>query len=102
LGVSAKEFFESLPSRAQGPKTAGIRASYVFAIDGGGTWTVKVDDGRVAVSEGDTGADCTISTSEGTFERILDGQQDPMKAYLTGKLKVSGDIGAALKLKSLF
>jgi putative sterol carrier protein len=99
--VSAKEFFESLPSRANGTKTAGMHASYVFEIEGGGTWTVKVEDGNVAVSEGDTGGACTISASEDIFERIVDGKQNPLTAYMTGKLKVSGDVSAALKLKSL-
>jgi putative sterol carrier protein len=101
VSPSAREFFESLPSRANGAETAGMTASYVFEIEGGGTWTVKVDDGKVAVSEGDTGADCTISTSEDTFERIVDGTQNPLTAYMTGKLKVSGDVSAALKLKTL-
>jgi putative sterol carrier protein len=99
--VSAKEFFESLPSRANGSKTAGLDASYVFEIDGGGTWTVTVADGKVAVSEGDTGGDCTISTTEDTFERIVDGKQNPLTAYMTGKLKISGDVSAALKLNRL-
>ncbi len=99
--MGAKEFFESLPSRANGAETTGMNASYVFEIEGGGTWTVKVDDGKLAVSEGDGGAECTITTSEDTFERILDGTQNPLTAYMTGKLKVTGDVSAALKLKSV-
>ena len=99
--MGAREFFETLPSRANGKSAPGIDASYVFAIDGAGTWTVKVADGKVAVSEGDSGGDCTISTSEGTFEKIVDGRQNPLTAYMTGKLKVSGDLGAAMKLKEV-
>lgn len=101
MSQSAKEFFELLPSRANGSRTDGLNASYVFEIEGGGTWTVKVVDGKVAVSEGDTGGDCTISASEQTFERLVAGKQNPLTAYMTGKLKVSGDVSAALKLKSL-
>lgn len=99
--MGAKEFFESLPSRANGRRAEGIEASYVFAIDGAGTWTVKVENGRVAVTEGDSGGDCTISTSESTFERIVDGRQNPMTAYMTGKVKITGDLGAAMKLKEV-
>ena len=101
MSLSAKEFFESLPGRANGTETAGMHASYVFEIAGGGTWTVKVEDGKVAVTEGDTGGECRISTSEQTFERLIAGKQNPLTAYMTGKLKVSGDVSAALKLKSL-
>jgi putative sterol carrier protein len=99
--VGAREFFESLPSHANGKHTEGIDARYVFAIDGAGTWTVKVADGKVAVSEGDTGGDCTISTSEETFERIVDGKQNPLTAYMTGKIKIEGDLSAAMKLKEI-
>jgi len=99
--MTAREFFEALPNRANGTQTESLDASYVFEIDGGGTWTVKVEDGKVAVTEGDEGGDCTISTSEEIFERIVDGSQNPLTAYMTGKIKVSGDVGAAMKLKSV-
>jgi putative sterol carrier protein len=99
--VGAREFFESLPSRANGKRAEGVDASYVFAIDGAGTWTVKVEDGKVAVTEGDAGGDCTISASEATFEKIVEGRQNPLTAYMTGKVKIQGDVGAAMKLKDV-
>jgi putative sterol carrier protein len=101
VGQSAKEFFEALPSHADAHKTAGMHLSYVFDIDGGGTWTVKVADGKVKVTEGDHGGDCKIEASEDTFARIVDGRQNPVTAYMTGKLKVHGDLGAAMKLKNI-
>ena len=100
--MTAAEFFEKLPSRVVPEKTAGMNNSFVFAIEGAGTWTVKVADGAVTVDEGDTGGDCTISTSAEVFERILGGEQNPTAAYMTGKLKVKGDMGAAMKLQKLF
>ncbi len=101
MSQSPREFFESLSRRANGRGPAGVAARYVFAIDGAGTWTVDVGDGNVAVSEGDHGGDCTISATEETFRRIVDGRQSPFTAYMTGKLKVKGDVGAAMKLKEL-
>src|SRR5262245_53239352 len=98
---SVKEFFDSLAERTNGSHTAGFDATYVFVIDGAGTWTVDVKGGKVAVADGDHGGDCTITASEKTFRRILDGDQNPLTAYMTGKLKVSGDIGTAMKLKDL-
>ena len=100
--MTAAEFFEKLPSRVVPEKTAGMNNSFVFAIEGAGTWTVKVADGAVTVDEGDTGGDCTISTSADVFERVLAGEQNPTAAYMTGKLKVKGDMGAAMKLQKLF
>jgi putative sterol carrier protein len=79
-----------------------MKNSYVFAIDGAGTWTVDVDDGKVAVSENGSDADCTISTSSETFLKIANGEQNPTAAYMSGKLKVKGDMGQAMKLQKLF
>ena len=99
---SAREFFESLPARVDSSKIAGERVSYVFDIAGAGEWTVRVADGQVAVDEGAGDADCTISASEETFQRIVSGEQNPTTAYMTGKVKVRGDMSAAMKLQKLF
>ena len=44
----------------------------------------------------------TISASEETFEQIASGDQNAITAYMTGKLKIKGDMGAAMKLQKLF
>jgi putative sterol carrier protein len=100
--AGVKEFFDGLESRADASKTAGMTNSYLFDIDGAGKWTVKVADGRVSVNEGGEDADAVITTSEETFQKIISGEQNPTSAYMTGKLKVKGDMGAAMKLQKLF
>jgi putative sterol carrier protein len=100
--MTAREFFEGLESRVDGSKTAGMRNSYLFDIEGAGTWKVDVDDGKVTVTEGGSDADAVITTSEETFTKIATGEQNPTSAYMTGKLKVKGDMGAAMKLQKLF
>jgi putative sterol carrier protein len=100
--VTVKEFFDSLEGRADASKTAGMTNSYLFDIEGAGKWTVSVDDGKVSVTEGGEDADAIITASEETFEKIVSGEQNPTSAYMTGKLKVKGDMGAAMKLQKLF
>lgn len=101
--TSAREFFEGLEGRLDPSKTAGMTNSYVFEIDGAGTWRVDVDDGTVKVAEGGGGdADATIAASEETFQQIASGDLNATTAYMTGKLKVRGDMGAAMKLSRLF
>ena len=102
MAESVQEFFQNLESRADPAKTAGMTSSYVFDIDGAGKWTVSVDDGKVNVTEGGENADAVITTSEETFQKIISGEQNPTSAYMTGKLKVKGDMGAAMKLQKLF
>jgi|SRR5947209_12652839 putative sterol carrier protein len=99
---TVQDFFANLPSRADASKTAGMTNSYVFDIEGAGQWKVDVDDGSVSVTEGGGDADVTIATSQETFEKIIAGEQNPTSAYMTGKLKVKGDMGAAMKLQKLF
>ena len=56
----------------------------------------------MTATEGGEDADCTITSSQETFERIVDGALNPTSAYMTGKLKIKGDMGAAMKLQKLF
>ena len=100
--MTVQEFFAQLPERADPAKTAGMSNTYVFDVEGVGQWTVAVEDGAVRVTEGSGEADCTISASEDTLVKIASGQANATTAYMTGKLKIQGDMGAALKLQKLF
>jgi putative sterol carrier protein len=104
VAESAREFFERLGSRVDGEQTRGINATYRFEVDPAGTWTVAVaDDTGVQVTEdGNTEPDTTIVLSDETFERLVAGDLSPTAAFMTGKVKISGDMGAALKLQKLF
>jgi putative sterol carrier protein len=100
--VAAKDFFDSLATRADADKLAGMNNSYLFDIEGEGQWRVVVADGAISVTEGEGNADTTITTSGETFDQIVAGDQNPTTAYMTGKLKIKGDMGAAMKLQKLF
>jgi putative sterol carrier protein len=99
---TVQEFFEGLPSRVSPDRIEGMNNRYVFEIEGAGVWTVAVADGAITVTEGSGDADTTFSTSEDNFEKIVAGEQNPTTAYMTGKLKIKGDMGAAMKLQKLF
>jgi putative sterol carrier protein len=99
---TAQEFFETLPSRVTPDRIEGMNNTYVFDIEGAGVWTVAVAEGAISVSEGASDADCTFSASEETFEKIASGEQNATTAYMTGKLKIKGDMGAAMKLQKIF
>ena len=95
-------FFASLPEHTAGRDLAGILATYVFSVEGGNAWTVRIESGKVSVSPGsDENANCTVSASEETFSKLIRGEISPLPAYLSGKLRVSGDLGAAMQLQKL-
>lgn len=61
------------------------------------------DEGAIIIDEngaraGDDDADVTLSASAETFKAILDGEENPTAAFMTGKLSVDGDMGMAMKL----
>ncbi|MGA8017066.1 MAG: SCP2 sterol-binding domain-containing protein [Candidatus Dormiibacterota bacterium] len=83
----------------------GGRAVYQFDLSGddGGSFHIVLDNGA-----GDAGAgapenpNTTITMAASDFVALAGGQLDPTMAFMTGKLKVKGDMGLAMKLQSLF
>jgi acyl-CoA dehydrogenase len=47
-------------------------------------------------------ADCTVSVSLEDFMTLTKGQLNPMTAMMSGKIKISGDVGVAMKLQAVF
>ncbi|MBL4812411.1 MAG: SCP2 sterol-binding domain-containing protein [Rhodobacteraceae bacterium] len=72
----------------------GFDGSAKFVIEGEGS--IVMDGGGARASDDDT--DVTLTASAETFQAIMDGDQNPTAAFMTGKLKVDGDMGAAMKL----
>lgn len=54
-----------------------------------------------AVSTENADADCVVQISEADFEALVKGELNPMGAFMSGKIKVKGDMGVAMKLQSL-
>lgn len=68
-----------------------------FEIDGEGSILMDADGARAA----DDDADVTLSADVDTFQGILSGDMNPTTAFMSGKLKVDGDMGLAMKLASV-
>ncbi len=54
-----------------------------------------------AVSNDDKEADCTLKMAFSDFDDMINGKLDGMTAFMTGKLKIEGDMGVAMKLQSI-
>ncbi|MGX9349820.1 SCP2 sterol-binding domain-containing protein [Shimia sp. W99] len=68
-----------------------------FEIEGEGA--IVIDSDGVRASDEDT--DVTLSADVETFQSILDGELNPTAAFMSGKLTVDGDMGAAMRLGSV-
>ena len=102
MADSAREFFDGIDGRIDPEKTRGQTVSYRFDIEGAGSWHVDVADGETTVRESTDGAACVIRMKEETLLKLVAGKTKPTTAFMTGKIKVDGDVGLALKLQDLF
>ena len=105
MAESVQEFFDGLPSQFKADQAAGLSGVYQFDIsgDGGGRWHADIDDGTLAVVKGAADAPTiTITASDEDWLSIVNGRLNPQMAFMTGKLKVKGDMGLAMRLQQIF
>lgn len=76
---------------------AGFDGTAKFDIAGEGAVMIDADGARA----GDDDADVTLSADADTFQSILEGETNSTAAFMSGKLKVDGDMGMAMKLASV-
>lgn len=72
----------------------GFDGTAKFVIEGEGAIMLDSDGARAADEE----AEVTMSADAETFEAILSGDLNPTTAFMTQKLAVDGDMGAAMRL----
>ena len=77
--------------------TGGFDGVAKFVIPGEGA--IMLDAGGVRA--GDEEAEVTLTAEAEVFRSILDGDTNPTMAFMTGKLKVDGSMGLAMKLGSV-
>lgn len=79
---------------------SGFRGSVKFDVAEEGA--IRVQDEEVTTGDGAAhAADCTISAAIGTFQEMFQGDLDPTSAFMTGKIRIEGDMGAAMRLAQL-
>ena len=71
-----------------------------FVIENEGAVVVDGNQNPPAISKGEGDAMVTISASQETFQELMSGQLNATAAYMGGKIKIDGDMGAAMKLAS--
>ena len=88
------EAVEALNAKMDGE---GFNGTAKFVIEDEGAIIIDGDGAHA----GDEDADVTLTASAEVFKAILDGEQNPTTAFMTGKLKVDGDMGMAMKLATV-
>ena len=99
------ELFESMPGRFR-PEVAGdLNAVVQFDLTGndGGVWTARIADGQCDVAQGPAeNPTLTLTMEADKYLAMCRGELNAMSAFITGKIKLKGDMGLAMKLQGLF
>ena len=102
--MNAKEFILDLPNKVSPSAIEGLTTNFHFDLsgDGGGQFTVKVDDGQLSVAEGFEGdPKCKVAAGVSDLTGVIKGTVNPMMAVLTGKIKISNQ-GELMKYAKIF
>jgi putative sterol carrier protein len=94
-----------MASRFQPSKATGVNATIQYDISGdeGGTWHAVIKDGTCAVNQGAAAApSLTLGMSSQDWLDMIGGKLSGQMAFMSGKLKLKGDMGLAMKVGSLF
>jgi putative sterol carrier protein len=94
-----------MPTRFNKEAAKGLNAIYQFDLsgDGGGKWHVIINNDSCQVKEGPAASpSITISMTAQDYLDMLSGKLNGQMAFMTGKLRIAGDMGLALRMQSLF
>ncbi len=97
--------FDALPDSFQPQKAGAAQLALQFELSGeqGGEWGISIADGVCQTSVGRVkNPVATIKMSDRDFVSIFTGKQNAVAAYMTGRIKVSGDVTAIMNLLSFF
>lgn len=103
--MTVTELFEALSDHFNGAAAAGLNKTLQWNITGeeSGVWAFEITDGVGRLIPGGVEkADTTFTTTDKTWLAIAEGRMDAMRAFMTGKLKVSGDLNLAMKVPTFF
>ena len=103
--TSCKQAFDMMPSRFNKEAAKGLNAIYQFDLsgDGGGKWHVIINNDSCEVKEGPAASpSITISMTAQDYLDMLSGKLNGQMAFMSGKLKIKGDMGLAMKLAGMF
>ncbi len=102
--VRPAHIFAGMPYVFRPERAEGVRATYLFDIHGehGGTWTVRIGDGRCEVSERTTDRyDAFIRCDAHTFLDLVFTTVRPGEAIVDGTLRVGGDLALAMRFSKV-
>ena len=102
---TCEEIFNEMPNRFDAEAAGDWEAKVQYKIegDGGGNWIVAVSGGSATVTTGEADdASATVETDAETWVGIAEGSVEPTTAFMTGKIRIQGNMADVMKSQSVF
>jgi putative sterol carrier protein len=102
---SASDLIWNMPHVFRADKAKGERAVIQFKLsgEGGGNYWIEIKDGACTVHEGlNSAPGGTVMMAGKDFVALMTGKLGGMRAFLTGKVKTSGDFTLLTKMQAWF
>lgn len=88
---------------AERAKGFSTKVQFDFTSDGGKKYVVSIANGQCTAVEGETAnPDATLITSQSTYQAVAEGRLNVATAFMTGKLKVKGNMQALMRFQQIF
>ena len=100
-----KAIFAGMPAGLNPDAAKGMNAVIQFNLtgDGGGNYHVVINDGACSVVEGTHASpNMTMTIAAQDYVDMISGKLNGQMAFMSGKLKIAGDMGLAMKMQTLF
>ncbi len=97
--------FPAMVDRFLPEKAGDMNVTILFDLSGdnGGLYWIKIADGAATTGVGAASDPVmTVKASADDWFAVATGQMNAMQAFMTGKLKILGDMGLAMKLQTIF
>ncbi|MGD8735655.1 MAG: SCP2 sterol-binding domain-containing protein [Anaerolineae bacterium] len=100
-----KKLIEAMPTAFRPEKAGGAKAVIQLDLTGehGGMWVLHVEDGACHVlSEPPSSPGVKVTMDADDFVALYRGNLDPIKAFMTGKVKIAGNVGLVAQMLQWF
>ena len=99
------EALQSMMERFNPAKAKGVNAVIQLNATGddGGQYYTTVADGKATLTQGAApNPTVTINVAARDWIDIMSGKLDPTRAFMAGKLRITGDLGLMMRFQSMF
>lgn len=90
---------QTIADTIKGKMSADTDIGATVKFDCGDDGVIVIDGENVSTENAD--ADCTVVCDLDVLEELVSGELNPTAAFMTGKIKIEGDMGVAMKLSSI-